>query len=70
MGRRHGAGRRDRLRHEPGARPGPRIAYQLLPIAAKTSNNWIYGLVVPGIAPFVGAIAAAAFTTFALGIAF
>ena len=49
---------------------GPRIAYELLPIAHKTHNNWMYGLIVPGIAPFVGAVAAAAFTTFALGIAF
>ena len=30
----------------------------------------MYGLIVPGIAPFVGAVAAAAFTTFALGIVF
>ena len=49
---------------------GPRIAYQLLPIRNKADNNWLYGLVVPGLAPFVGAIAAALFTTGVLGLAF
>lgn len=49
---------------------GPRIAYQLLPIRNKVDNNWLYGLVVPGIAPFVGAVAAALFTTSVLGIVF
>lgn len=49
---------------------GPRIAYQLLPIRGKVDNNWLYGLVVPGIAPFAGAIAAALFTTSVLGISF
>ena len=49
---------------------GPRIAYQLLPIANKTDNNWKYGLIVPGIAPFVGALAAAPFVTYVLGITF
>ena len=49
---------------------GPRIAYQLLPIRDKTDNNWLYGLVVPGLAPFVGAIAAALFSTLVLGLAF
>lgn len=49
---------------------GPRIAYQLLPIRNKVDNDWLYGLVVPGIAPFVGAVAAALFTTSVLGIVF
>ena len=49
---------------------GPRIAYQLLPIKDKTNNNWKYGLLVPGIAPFVGALCAAPFVTFVLGITF
>lgn len=31
---------------------GPRIAYQLLPIKNKTNNDWQYGLIVPGTAPF------------------
>ena len=35
---------------------GPRIAYQLLPIKNKTNNDWQYGLIVPGTAPFLGAI--------------
>ena len=34
---------------------GPRMAYQVLPIKNKADNNWKYGLLVPGIAPFVGA---------------
>lgn len=45
---------------------GPRIAYQLLPIKNKTNNDWKYGLLVPGTAPFVGAAAAAAFVRFFL----
>ena len=49
---------------------GPRIVYQLLPIANKTDNNWKYGLLVPGIAPFVGAVCSALFVTFVLGITF
>ncbi len=49
---------------------GPRIAYQLLPIANKTDNNWKYGLLVPGIAPFVGAVVSALFVTNVLGIVF
>ena len=31
---------------------GPRMAYQVLPIKNKADNNWKYGLLVPGIAPF------------------
>lgn len=49
---------------------GPRIAYQLLPISNKCDNNWTYGLLVPGIAPFVGAVCSALFVTFVLGITF
>ncbi len=47
---------------------GPRLAYQLLPIKNKTNNDWQYGLIVPGTAPFVGALIAAAFAHFYLGI--
>lgn len=36
---------------------GPRMAYQVLPIK-KADNNWKYGLLVPGIAPFVVPLAA------------
>ena len=38
---------------------GPRLAYQVLPIGNKTDNDWAYGLIVPGTAPFVGAALAA-----------
>ncbi|MCI1965400.1 MAG: aquaporin family protein [Oscillospiraceae bacterium] len=38
---------------------GPRLAFQLLPIPNKADNDWQYGLLVPGIAPFVGAVIAA-----------
>ena len=47
---------------------GPRMAYQLLPIGNKADNNWKYGLLVPGIAPFVGAVCAALFVTGVLGL--
>ena len=40
---------------------GPRLAFQLLPIKNKADNDWQYGLLVPGIAPFVGAVLAALF---------
>ncbi|GKT04169.1 D/L-lactic acid transporter LarD [Furfurilactobacillus entadae] len=40
---------------------GPRIAHALLPIKNKTGNDWQYGILVPGIAPFFGAAAAALF---------
>lgn len=46
---------------------GPRMAYQVLPIKNKVDNNWGYGLTVPGIAPFVGAIFAALFVHNFLG---
>lgn len=45
---------------------GPRIAYQLLPIKNKTNNDWQYGLIVPGTAPFLGAIFATLFVKFFL----
>ncbi len=47
---------------------GPRMAYQLLPIANKADNNWKYGLLVPGIAPFVGAALSALFVRGFLGL--
>ena len=47
---------------------GPRLAYTLLPIKNKTDNDWQYGLLVPGIAPFVGAVCAALFVRGFLGI--
>ncbi|GEK29488.1 D/L-lactic acid transporter LarD [Furfurilactobacillus siliginis] len=40
---------------------GPRIAHAILPIKNKADNDWQYGLLVPGIAPFFGAAAAALF---------
>lgn len=46
---------------------GPRLAYQVLPIKQKVDNDWQYGLLVPGTAPFVGAIAAAFFVRYFLG---
>ena len=47
---------------------GPRMAYQVLPIKNKADNNWKYGLLVPGIAPFVGAALAALFVHGFLGM--
>ncbi len=47
---------------------GPRLAYQVLPIGNKTNNDWKYGLLVPGTAPFVGAVFAALFCRYFLGI--
>ena len=47
---------------------GPRMAYQVLPIKHKADNNWKYGLLVPGIAPFVGAALAALFVHGFLGM--
>ncbi|WP_172985993.1 aquaporin, partial [Lactobacillus helveticus] len=40
---------------------GPRIAHAILPIANKADSDWQYGIIVPGIAPFVGAAIAAWF---------
>lgn len=47
---------------------GPRMAYQVLPIKNKADNNWKYGLLVPGIAPFAGAALAALFVHGFLGM--
>ncbi|WP_432749410.1 D/L-lactic acid transporter LarD [Pediococcus pentosaceus] len=47
---------------------GPRLAFQLLPVKNKANNDWQYGLIVPGTAPFVGSILAAAFVRFYLHI--
>ena len=47
---------------------GPRFAYQVLPIKDKADNNWKYGLLVPGLAPFVGAVLAAVFVHAFLGM--
>ena len=46
---------------------GPRLAYQLLPIKDKVNNDWQYGLLVPGTAPFIGAVCAAFFVRYYLG---
>ena len=40
---------------------GPRIAHAVLPIENKADNDWQYGILVPGIAPFFGAAVAAVF---------
>lgn len=45
---------------------GPRIAHRILPIANKADSDWQYGILVPGIAPFIGAIAAAYFVKYFL----
>ncbi len=45
---------------------GPRLAFQLLPIKNKADNDWQYGLLVPGTAPFAGAVIAALFVRFFL----
>lgn len=47
---------------------GPRIAHAILPIKDKAASDWQYGLIVPGIAPFAGAIGAALFAKFYLGM--
>ena len=47
---------------------GSRLAFQFLPIMNKANNDWQYGLLVPGIAPFVGALIAALFCHLFLGI--
>lgn len=47
---------------------GPRIAHAVLPIKNKADSDWQYGILVPGIAPFIGAIAAALFAKYYLGI--
>lgn len=47
---------------------GPRLAFQILPIKNKANNDWHYGLLIPGIAPFVGASLAALFVRCYFGI--
>ncbi|MGO3591090.1 MIP/aquaporin family protein [Leuconostoc falkenbergense] len=47
---------------------GPRIAYTIIPWQKRTTSDFKYGLLVPGIAPFIGAIFAALFAKFYLGI--
>lgn len=47
---------------------GPRIAHWILPIANKADSDWKYAMLVPGIAPFVGAACAAAFVKYFLHI--
>lgn len=46
---------------------GPRIAFAILPIKNKAAADWQYGLLVPGLAPFFGALAAALFSKYYLG---
>ncbi|WP_054658372.1 D/L-lactic acid transporter LarD [Apilactobacillus ozensis] len=40
---------------------GPRIAHAILPIKNKADSDWKYGILVPGIAPFLGGLCAALF---------
>ena len=47
---------------------GPRLAYQVLPIKNKANNDWKYGLLIPGLAPFVGAAVSAMFVHLYFGI--
>ncbi|MDN6429657.1 MAG: aquaporin family protein [Propionibacterium sp.] len=47
---------------------GPRLAYQILPIRNKANNDWQYGLIVPGTAPFLGAALAALFVRHVMGL--
>lgn len=47
---------------------GPRIAHAILPIKNKADSDWQYGILVPGIAPFVGAFVAAIFMQSFFGI--
>lgn len=47
---------------------GPRLAYQILPIKNKTNNDWKYGLLIPGLAPYAGAICASLFVRFYFGM--
>ena len=51
-----------------GRKGATRMAYQVLPIKNKADNNWKYGLLVPGIAPFIGAALAALFVHGFLGM--
>ncbi|KRN74958.1 hypothetical protein IV73_GL000713 [Weissella kandleri] len=47
---------------------GPRIAHRILPIGNKADSDWKYAILVPGLAPFVGAIVAALFVKYFLGL--
>ncbi|EJO5349333.1 aquaporin family protein [Clostridium botulinum] len=47
---------------------GPRFAFQILPIKNKANNDWQYGLLIPGIAPFVGSALAALFIRCYFGV--
>ncbi|AFT81950.1 aquaporin family protein [Leuconostoc carnosum] len=47
---------------------GPRIAYTILPWKNRANADFQYGLLIPGIAPFVGAIFAALFAQYYLGL--
>lgn len=47
---------------------GSRLAFQILPIKNKANNDWQYGLLIPGIAPFAGATLAALFVRFYFGV--
>ncbi|TPR19260.1 D/L-lactic acid transporter LarD [Apilactobacillus timberlakei] len=47
---------------------GPRIAHAILPIANKADSDWQYGIIVPGIAPFLGAACSALFMHCFFGI--
>ncbi len=49
---------------------GPRLAYQILPIKNKANNDWQYGLIVPGTAPFAGAVLASLFVKYFLKLTF
>ena len=39
---------------------GPRLVYTLMPMGKKGDKQWKYGIIVAGLAPFVGALAAVA----------
>lgn len=47
---------------------GPRLAHAVLPIKNKAGNDWQYGVLVPGIAPFLGGICAALFMRTFIGL--
>ena len=47
---------------------GPRLAFQVLPIKNKANNDWQYGLLIPGLAPFVGDAVSAMFVHLYFGI--
>ena len=47
---------------------GPRLAHAALPIKNKAGSDWQYGILVPGIAPFLGGICAALFMRAFMGM--